>query len=239
MLATGVTARAVTLPGADRSNVHPYADVITGAVTLGESVAVIGAGGIGFDVSEFLTHTGGTEPQSREDWMREWGVGDPDVARGRLVAASPETSPRQVDLRQRKTSKVGAGLGKTSGWVHRSTLNHRGVEMIRGVVYDRIDDAGLHLTLGSGKSARLRLLEVDDVVVCAGQEPWRDLLADLQAARGERSRHRWRRRRRRGRRQAGDRSGHPGRRCVLSGWPESSLLINMWTERCTTGPNGG
>ncbi|MEO9140262.1 MAG: NADPH-dependent 2,4-dienoyl-CoA reductase [Jatrophihabitans sp.] len=182
VLATGVAARKVTMPGADRANVHSYVDVITGAVTLGARVAVIGAGGIGFDVSEFLTHSGGTEPQTREDWMREWGVGDPDVARGGLVAAVPKPSPRQVYLLQRKTSKVGAGLGKTSGWVHRSTLNHRGVEMIRGVAYERIDDHGLHVTVGGEKSPRPRLLEIDDVVVCAGQESCRDLLDDLRAA---------------------------------------------------------
>ncbi len=181
VLATGVTPRPIDLPGADRPNVHTYADVITGAAKVGERVAVIGAGGIGFDVSEFLTHAGASGvPQDRDEWLAEWGVGDPASARGGLVAAAPVTSPRQVFLLQRKTSKVGAGLGKTSGWVHRATLASRGVEMIRGVGYERIDDRGLHITVG--KSAAPRLLEVDDVVVCAGQESRRGLSDALQSA---------------------------------------------------------
>ena len=182
VIATGVTARAITIPGADRPNVHGYADVITGAAPVGRRVAIIGAGGIGFDVGEFLTHSGPTsEPQTREEWQREWGVGDPAVARGGLVTPERDEPPRQVFLLQRKTTKVGAGLGKTSGWVHRSTLANRGVETIRGVSYDRIDDAGLHITVGE----RSRLLEVDDVVVCAGQEPRREL-ADALAESGVR-----------------------------------------------------
>ena len=182
VIATGVTARAITIPGADRPNVHGYADVITGAAPVGRRVAIIGAGGIGFDVGEFLTHSGPTsEPQTREQWQREWGVGDPAVARGGLVTPERDEPPRQVFLLQRKTTKVGAGLGKTSGWVHRSTLANRGVETIRGVSYDRIDDAGLHITVGE----RSRLLEVDDVVVCAGQEPRREL-ADALAESGVR-----------------------------------------------------
>jgi 2,4-dienoyl-CoA reductase (NADPH2) len=184
VLATGVAAREVSIPGADRPNVHRYADVITGAATLGERVAVIGAGGIGFDVSEFLTHPGTHgEPQDRDEWLREWGVGDPAQARGGLVTATAPPSVRTVYLLQRKTTKVGAGLGKTSGWVHRGTLKARGVESLRGVAYERIDDAGLHITVSSKKGEpRPRLLEVDDVVVCAGQESRRDLLAELEAA---------------------------------------------------------
>jgi 2,4-dienoyl-CoA reductase (NADPH2) len=183
VLATGVTPRALSIPGADRPNVHSYADVITGASRPGERVAVIGAGGIGFDVSEFLTHGGGDSgaAQSREDWMREWGVGDPAAHRGGLVAPSPDASPRQVFLLQRKRSKVGAGLGKTSGWVHRSALKARSVEMVRGVTYERIDEAGLHITVGARKR-RPRVLEVDDVVVCAGQESRRELHDELVAA---------------------------------------------------------
>jgi 2,4-dienoyl-CoA reductase (NADPH2) len=181
VLATGVTPRSIDLPGADRPNVHTYADVITGAVRLGARVAVIGAGGIGFDVSEFLTHAGPAGvPQDRDEWLAEWGVADPATARGGLATAAPVTSPRQVFLLQRKTGKVGAGLGKTSGWVHRATLAARGVEMIRGVAYERIDDRGLSITVG--KSASPRLLEVDDVVVCAGQEPRRELFEQLQSA---------------------------------------------------------
>jgi 2,4-dienoyl-CoA reductase (NADPH2) len=182
VLATGATPRTVALPGADRRNVHSYADVILGKVRLGARVAVIGAGGIGFDVSEFLTSTSEHGvAQDRDEWLAEWGVADPATARGGLVPAAPMRPPRQVYLLQRKSSKVGAGLGKTSGWVHRSALQARDVEFIRGVTYDQIDDDGLHITIGE-KNPRLRVLPVDDVVICAGQEPRRDLVADLEAA---------------------------------------------------------
>jgi 2,4-dienoyl-CoA reductase (NADPH2) len=181
VLATGVTPRAVDIPGADRPNVHSYADVITGASEIGARVAVIGAGGIGFDVSEFLTHAGPHGvPVERDAWLAEWGVADPATTRGGLASAVPPNSARRVYLLQRKASKVGAGLGKTSGWVHRSTLRARGVETIGTVTYERIDDAGLHVTVGT-RNPRPRLLRVDDVVVCAGQESRRDLLAELEA----------------------------------------------------------
>jgi 2,4-dienoyl-CoA reductase (NADPH2) len=119
-------------------------------------------------------------PIERDAWLAEWGVTDPASAPGGLTSAAPSKSPRQVYLLQRKSSKVGAGLGKTSGWVHRSTLRARGVETITGVTYERIDDAGLHITVGT-RNRRPRVLRVDDVVVCAGQEPRRELLAELQA----------------------------------------------------------
>ncbi|OLT46091.1 NADPH-dependent 2,4-dienoyl-CoA reductase [Saccharomonospora sp. CUA-673] len=188
VLATGVTPRAVTIPGSDRPNVHSYAEVLTGAVQVGRRVAVVGAGGIGFDICEFLTHSAhsaeihdlevGQEAPSPAAWMREWGV-DPTVARpgGLAVAERPEP-PRQVYLLQRKKSRVGAGLGKTTGWVHRKTLKERGVEFVPGAAYSRIDDEGLHVTVGD----RSRLLEVDDVVICAGQERRRELYDDLVAA---------------------------------------------------------
>ncbi len=184
VLATGVTPRGVNIPGAEHSFVHSYADVITGRAKVGRRVAVIGAGGIGFDVSEFLTHTGPVgRPQDRDEWLAEWGVTDPATARGGLVSAAPQKSPRQVYLLQRKTSKVGAGLGKTSGWVHRGTLQARGVETVCGVTYDRIDAAGLHITVGArnGKGGKPRVLPVDDVVICAGQESRRELHAELLA----------------------------------------------------------
>ena len=181
VLATGVSPRTPSLPGVERPNVHRYADVITGRAVLGERVAVIGAGGIGFDVSEFLTHVGETGvPQDRDEWLREWGVSDPAVDRGGVTAPQPPSSPRHVYLLQRKTSGVGKGLGKTSGWVHRAALKARGVEMISGVTYQRIDDSGLHI-LDAEKGERL--LEVDDVVICAGQESRRDLLDALREAR--------------------------------------------------------
>jgi 2,4-dienoyl-CoA reductase (NADPH2) len=182
VLATGVTPRVVDIPGIDRPNVHSYVDVISGAATVGAKVAVVGAGGIGFDVSEFLTHEGALGvPEERETWMAAWGVTHDVAARGGLTAVVPPKPPRQVYLLQRKASKVGAGLGKTSGWVHRSTLQARGVETIRGATYERIDDVGLHITVGA-RTPRPRVLQVDDVVICAGQEPRRELLAELQAA---------------------------------------------------------
>jgi 2,4-dienoyl-CoA reductase (NADPH2) len=183
VLATGVTPRTVSIPGADRANVHSYADVILGKVTLGPRVAVIGAGGIGFDVSEFLTSAGEHGvAQDRDAWLAEWGVADPAKSRGGLALAAPPASPRQLYLLQRKTSKVGAGLGKTSGWVHRSALQARDVEFIGGVTYEGIDDNGLHISIGEKKNARLRVLAVDDVVICAGQESRRELVAELEDA---------------------------------------------------------
>jgi 2,4-dienoyl-CoA reductase (NADPH2) len=182
VLATGVTPRSASIEGIDRPNVHSYADVITERALIGSRVAVVGAGGIGFDVSEFLTHSGERGvAQDRESWMREWGVGDPVHNRGGLAVAAPDVSPRQVFLLQRKASRIGAGLGKTSGWVHRAALKARAVEMINGVNYERIDDDGLHISFG-GKHQRRRVLAVDDVVICAGQESRRDLLSDLEAA---------------------------------------------------------
>ena len=177
IVATGVVARELSLPGVDRPNVHSYSDVITGRATIGKRVAVIGAGGIGFDVCEFLTHTGEVGvPQDRDEWLREWGVSDPAVDRGGVTEPPPVTSPREVYLLQRKTSGVGKGLGKTSGWVHRAALKTRNVEMLKGVSYERIDDNGLHIIDERKKS---RVLAVDDVVICAGQESSRDLVDAL------------------------------------------------------------
>jgi len=180
VLATGVLPRSVNLPGIDRPNVHSYADVITGKVTIGDRVAVIGAGGIGFDVSEFLTHTGKHGvAQDRDEWLREWGVTDPSIDRGGVSTPAPVASPRAVYLLQRKSSGVGKGLAKTSGWVHRATLTARGVEMLKGVTYERIDDAGLHII---DEKKQARVLAVDDVVICAGQESRRDLADALAHA---------------------------------------------------------
>ena len=183
VLATGVLPRTPQIDGVDRPNVHSYADVITGRASVGQRVAVIGAGGIGFDVSEFLTHSGEPGvPQGRDAWMREWGVTDPAVNVGGLTKPRPEPSPRQVILLQRKASALGKGLGRTSGWVHRAALKARKVEMVGGVNYERIDDSGLHVSFGD-KHERARVIEVDDVVICAGQESRRDLVfADLEAA---------------------------------------------------------
>jgi 2,4-dienoyl-CoA reductase (NADPH2) len=150
---------------------------------VGARVAVVGAGGIGFDVAEFLTaHTTSGTPADLAQWSAEWGVTDPATTRGGLTTPEPGDPVRTVYLLQRKTSKVGAGLGKTSGWVHRSALQMRGVEVIRGASYERIDDTGLHITVRGGRSAVPRVLAVDDVVVCAGQESRRALGTELRSA---------------------------------------------------------
>lgn len=177
VLATGVAPRVPSLPGIDHPKVLSYVDVVRHGKEVGERVAVIGAGGIGVDVSEFLTHTS-SPALDLDAWMAEWGVTDPEQAAGGLTKPKPEPSPRQVYLLQRKKSGIGAGLGKTSGWVHRAALKAKRVEQITGVTYERIDDAGLHLTVDGAP----RLLEVDTVVVCAGQEPVRDLADELRAA---------------------------------------------------------
>ncbi|SNW20728.1 NADPH-dependent 2,4-dienoyl-CoA reductase [Mycolicibacterium thermoresistibile] len=177
VLATGVAPRIPDIPGIDRPNVHGYAEVITGQVDIGRRIAVIGAGGIGVDVTTLLTH-GGVRPQPVADWLREWGVADPAEHPGGLTGAQPPAPAREVYLLQRKRSQIGAGLGKTTGWVHRATLRHRGVHQLTGVRYHRIDQAGLHISV----DGRDRVLDVDDIVVCAGQLPQRELHAELSAA---------------------------------------------------------
>ncbi len=184
VLATGVAPRIPAIEGVEHLKVVGYTDVLTGRVVVGERVAIVGAGGIGFDVGEFLTTTR-SPTLDLEEWRREWGVGDPEVDPGGLVPPEPSPSPRQVFLLQRKTSRLGAGLGKTSGWVHRAALNMKGVEMIGGVRYDRVADDGLHITVGADKHGRggeHRVLDVDHVVLCAGQESRRDLVDPLRTA---------------------------------------------------------
>ena len=181
VLATGVTPRIPQIPGVDHPKVLTYAQVVLEGAPVGERVAVLGAGGIGVDVSEFLTHSG-PSPMRLADWMTEWGVGSPDVARGGLVPPEPGPSPREVHLLQRKSSKIGKGLGKTTGWVHRASLKAKGVRQHTGVNYERIDDAGLHLTQGEDRT-NPSVLEVDTIVLCTGQESVNTLGAEL-AARG-------------------------------------------------------
>jgi 2,4-dienoyl-CoA reductase (NADPH2) len=180
VLATGVTPRVPAIPGVDHPSVLSYAELVRDGRPAGERVAVIGAGGIGVDVSEFLTHDHSPALDLAE-WNREWGVTEDESAPGALTDPVITPSPRQVYLLQRKTTPIGAGLGKTSGWVHRAALKKKGVEQISGVNYERIDDDGLHITFGE-KRERPRTIAVDTVVICAGQESVRDLEAGLTDA---------------------------------------------------------
>ncbi|MFF3996144.1 FAD-dependent oxidoreductase [Streptomyces cyaneofuscatus] len=180
VLATGVEPRTPAIPGTDHPNVVSYLDVLRDGAPVGDRVAIVGAGGIGFDVAEFLTDGGDAASLDAETFFRQWGVDTAYEERGGLRAPERPKTPRTVHLVQRKTTKVGAGLGKTTGWIHRTELRHRGVEMIAGASYDLIDDEGLHLTVDGER----RVLAVDTVVLCAGQEPRRELYEELRAAGG-------------------------------------------------------
>ncbi|MFI7086160.1 FAD-dependent oxidoreductase [Streptomyces anulatus] len=177
VLATGVEPRTPAIPGTDRPNVVSYLDVLRDGAPVGDRVAIVGAGGIGFDVAEFLTDGGDAASLDSDTFFRQWGVDTSYAERGGLRAPERPRSPRTVHLVQRRTTKVGAGLGRTTGWIHRTELRHRGVEMIAGASYDLIDDEGLHLTVDGER----RVLPVDTVVLCAGQEPRRELYEELRA----------------------------------------------------------
>ncbi|VAV91889.1 2,4-dienoyl-CoA reductase [NADPH] [hydrothermal vent metagenome] len=176
ILATGITPRQLDIEGHDHKKVLPYREVILGA-EVGRKVAIIGAGGIGFDVAELLSHAGKSSSLDIPTFMAEWGIDMTFHARGGVEGISPVVppSPREITLLQRKNSKVGAGLGKTSGWAHRIGLKNKGVTMIAGCEYHRIDDQGLHFSVGGEE----RLLAVDNVIVCAGQTPLRALMEGL------------------------------------------------------------
>ena len=176
VLATGIRPRTPDIPGIGHAKVAGYADIIEGRKLAGQRVAIIGAGGIGFDLAEFLTHG---KDGSIAAFQEEWGI-DPDFARRGGLAAEirRREPPRQVTLLQRKGSKVGEGLAKSTGWIRRTLMKSRGVTMLAGVQYRKIDDAGVHVTV----DGRERLLEVDTVIVCAGQEPRRDLADALASA---------------------------------------------------------
>lgn len=176
IIATGVTPRAVDIPGIDHASVLGYLDVLAGNVQVGQRVAIIGAGGIGFDVAEFLSHPRDAR-QDIASFMREWGVDMSLQARGGVegISPNPPASARKIHLLQRKSSKVGSGLGKTSGWAHRLGLERRGVTMLPGCDYLAINDQGLHIR----QNDQVQVLEVDHVVICAGQEPARQLLDGL------------------------------------------------------------
>ncbi len=178
VLATGVTARTPPIDGIDHPKVLSYLDVLRDKKPVGQTVALIGAGGIGFDTAEYLLHNGVSPSQDAVKFFAEWGVDTNYHTRGGLTPAHIEASPRKVYLLQRKASKVGDGLGKTTGWIHRTSLKNRHVQMLAGVTYRKIDDAGLHITVDE----RDMTIPADTIVICAGQDPQRELQAALLAA---------------------------------------------------------
>lgn len=178
VVATGVEPRMPDVPGIEHPKVVTYAAAIRGEAALGERVAVMGAGGIGVDVSQLLTHV--ESPLTIERWMAEWGVGEPDASRGGLVEPHPTPSPREVHLLQRKATPIGRGLGKTTGWVHRAALKAKGVHHHVSVNYERVDDAGLHITHGEDRTDP-QVLDIDTIVLCTGQESVNTLGPELMA----------------------------------------------------------
>jgi len=180
ILATGVTPRKTGMAGEDHPKVLSYVDVLYHKKEVGKKVAIIGAGGIGFDVAEYLSHDHDAPAPSLDikAFMQEWGVDMNYAIGGALTAAKPAPPAREIYLLKRSTGKHGKDLGKTTGWIHRASLKMKEIKMISSVVYNRVDDAGLHITVGDTD----RVLDVDHVVVCAGQEPLRELLEPLQAA---------------------------------------------------------
>ncbi|MCQ4144040.1 NADPH-dependent 2,4-dienoyl-CoA reductase [Vogesella sp. AC12] len=180
ILATGIAPRLPAIPGIEHPKVLSYLDVLKHGKKVGRKVAIIGAGGIGFDTAEFLSHEGQSSSLDTAAFMREWGVDMQLAHAGGLAPQGPQPhpSPREIYLLQRKSSKVGDGLGKTTGWIHRASLQMKKVQMIAGVSYDKIDDAGLHVTI----KGEAQVLAVDNVIVCAGQDPLRELQQPLLAA---------------------------------------------------------
>ena len=178
VVATGVEPRIPDIPGIDHPSVLTYAQVVREGAPVGARVAVVGAGGIGVDVSEFLTH-GQSPTLDVHEWMKEWGVDEPDGARGGVIPPAPTPSGREVHLLQRKATPIGKGLGRTTGWVHRAALKAKGVHHHVDVNYELVDDAGLHITHGEGRTDP-EVLEVDTVVLCTGQEPVNTLAPSLR-----------------------------------------------------------
>ena len=179
ILATGVKPRDPEIPGQDAAHVASYYDLLTGAFTAGPRVAIVGAGGIGFDVAEYLVHEGESPTEDLDAWLKEWGVADPSAERGGLAPEGPAPSKpaRDVTLLQRKDGRPGKGLGKTTGWIHRAALAMKNVVMLGGVTYDQIDKSGLHVS----KGAIPELVPADSIILCAGQVPDRDLANTLAA----------------------------------------------------------
>ena len=187
LVATGITPRTPAIPGIDHPKVASYVEIVEGRKAAGAKVAIVGAGGIGFDVAEFLTagiapdghlSDGAQDDPAIAAFRDEWGIDTGFAHRGGLKPAHENPPPRQLWLLQRKDAKVGAGLAKTTGWIRRTLLKRRGVAMLSGVEYEKIDDTGLHIRVDGVP----QVLAVDTIVICAGQEPRRDLVASLEAA---------------------------------------------------------
>lgn len=178
VLATGVSPRHLNIEGIDSPKVLTYLDVLRDKKPVGKRVAIVGAGGIGFDVAEYLTHEGESATLNPKKFFAEWGVDTDYQHRGGITQPSLEPSPREVYLLQRKATAVGANLGKTTGWIHKAGLKHKQVNMIAGASYEKVSDQGLHIMVDGQE----KVLEVDHIIICAGQEPLRAMYDDLQAA---------------------------------------------------------
>ncbi len=178
VVATGVVPRDPHISGQNSDHVVSYIDVLRHKVPVGDRVAIVGAGGIGFDVAEFLASTGESHTLDRDAWLAHWGITDPARSAGGLTEPVPDPSPRKITLLQRKAEKPGKRLGKTTGWIHRLSLTRAGVKMLGGVSYDKIDGHGLHVTTSDGPA----LIEADTIVLCAGQLSERSLADTLEAA---------------------------------------------------------
>lgn len=176
IVATGVNPRDPGIEGQDHPKVLSYIDVLRHNKPVGDKVAIIGAGGIGFDVAEYLSQEGESPSLNIEDFMHEWGVDIKNEHRGGLVKPEMPKSKREIVMLQRSEGKMGAKLGKTTGWIHRTTLKHKQVKMITHVTYDKIDDEGLHITI----KGEQQILPVDHVILCAGQLPENSLVTALE-----------------------------------------------------------
>ena len=184
IIATGVRSRDPGIPGQDGPNVLDYIDVLRDDAEVGETVAIVGAGGIGFDVAEFLAEVGESPTLNLEEWLAEWGVTDPETSRGGILPTGPHpvAPARKITMLQRKAEKPGRRLGKTTGWIHRATLQMKGVKMLGGVNYERIDDDGLHISFGESRE-NPQTIVAQYVVLCAGQVSERSL-ADAMSTQG-------------------------------------------------------
>jgi len=180
IIATGIDPRIPDIQNIDHPKVVSYVDVITGKAEVGKKVAIIGAGGIGFDVCELISHAGPSGAIDKDVFAKEWGVDFENHPRGGVTGVEPVVakSDREITMLQRKDTRVGAGLGKTTGWTHRLTLGRRGINMMNNVEYLKVDDDGLHISQG----AEPMLIEADTIIICAGQNPLRDLYDELQTA---------------------------------------------------------